>query len=322
MNITDAQIPFVISAFGFLVIFLFVLGIMGVYRQRAEKREWVEKIDQFGGGGETLTKEAPHAGNQGKIRSKILELMSTLGRKLFPKKSVNYTGEKLKFLRGGLRGRNVPAVFWGTKFFLMLFFAVFFLVARIAILALLNPQATAAICLVLALLGFYLPDIWLGIRTRRRKRKIFEGFPDALDLMMVCVEAGMGLDAAVNRVAEELELSNKVLSEELKYLNLETRAGKSRHDAFRNLALRTDLEDVHSLVTMLIQSDKFGTSMAQALRVYSDAFRTKRYQKAEEIAAKLPVKLVVPLILFIFPSLFVAILGPAGIRLYEVLLSR
>ena len=132
----------------------------------------------------------------------------------------------------------------------------------------------------------------------------------------------MGLDAAFNRVAEEIKLSNKILSDELKLLNLELMAGKARRDALRSLAMRTDLEDLNSLVTLLIQTDKFGTSVAQTLRVYSDSMRTKRYQRAEEMAAKVPVKLIFPLILFIFPSLFVTILGPALIRLYQVFLQR
>jgi tight adherence protein C len=173
---------------------------------------------------------------------------------------------------------------------------------------------------LLALIGFYLPDLWLRMRIARRKEEILKGFPDALDLLVVCVEAGVGLDAAINRVGEEMKLSDKVLSEEFRLLSLELRAGKLRRDALRNLALRTDLEDVSSFVTLLIQTDKFGTSVAKALRVHSDSMRTKRQQRAEEIAAKLPVKLVFPLILFIFPSLFVAILGPAAIRIFRVLL--
>jgi len=129
----------------------------------------------------------------------------------------------------------------------------------------------------------------------------------------------MGLDAAINRIAKEMELSNKILSDEFKLLNLEIRAGKSREDALRSLATRTGLEDIKSLVTLLIQTDRFGTSVAQALRVYSDSVRTKRYQKAEEIAAKLPAKLMLPLILFIFPSLFVVILGPGVISAYRIM---
>ena len=137
---------------------------------------------------------------------------------------------------------------------------------------------------------------------------------------MVCVEAGVGLDAAINRVGEEMRLSNKVLSEEFRLLSLELRAGKTRRDALRNLAMRTDLEDVSSFVTLLIQTDKFGTSVAQAVRVQSDSMRRKRFQRAEEMAAKLPVKLVFPLILFIFPALFIVVLGPAAIRIFRTLL--
>jgi tight adherence protein C len=167
-----------------------------------------------------------------------------------------------------------------------------------------------------------LPDLWLMLRTSSRKTRIFEALPDALDLMVVCVEAGMGLDAAVTQVGEELKLTHRDLSEEFKLLNLELRAGKSREAALRNLAVRTGVEEVNSLVTLLVQTDRFGTSVAQALRVYSDSFRTKRFQKAEELAAKLPVKLVFPVVLFIFPSLFIIILGPAAISIYESFISR
>ena len=176
--------------------------------------------------------------------------------------------------------------------------------------------------LVLVVLGFYLPNLWLKWRIAKRKEKILEGFPDALDLMVVCLEVGTGLDAAISRVGEEMKLNSKVLSEEFKLLSLELRAGKHRRDALKNLALRTDLEDVSELVTLLIQTDKFGTSVAQALRVHSDSMRIKRYQRAEEVATKLPVKLLFPLILFIFPSLFVILLGPAVIQIFRTLLPR
>jgi len=159
-------------------------------------------------------------------------------------------------------------------------------------------------------------------RVDKRKEKILKGFPDALDLMVVCLEVGTSLDAAIYRVGEEMKLGNKVLSEEFKLLSLELRAGKQRRDALRNLALRTDSEDVSTLVSLLIQTDKFGTSVAQALRVHSDSMRTKRYQRAEEVATKLPVKLLFPLILFFFPSLFVILLGPAVIQIIRILLPR
>jgi len=175
------------------------------------------------------------------------------------------------------------------------------------------------IAVLLALIGFYLPSFWLRMRVQKRKEKILEGLPEALDMMVVCVEAGMGLDAAINRVGQEMALSNKVVGEEFQLLSLELRAGKQRNDALRGLATRTDLEDVNSLVTLLIQTDRFGTSIAQALRVHSDSMRVKRQQRAEEIAAKLPVKLLLPLTLFIFPSLFVVVMGPAVIRILRIL---
>ena len=132
----------------------------------------------------------------------------------------------------------------------------------------------------------------------------------------------MGLDAAITRVGEEIRFTDRELSDELRLLNLELRAGKTRLEALRNLARRANLEDMNSLITLLVQTEKFGTSIAQALRVYSDTFRTKRYQAAEELAAKLPVKLLFPLIFFIFPAIFVVILGPAVIQIIQTFTSN
>jgi tight adherence protein C len=162
-------------------------------------------------------------------------------------------------------------------------------------------------------------DYYLYRKTKYRKNKIFEGFPDALDLMVVCVEAGMGLDAAIKRVGDEMEFKNKELSEEFRILSLELRAGKSRAEGLRNLAMRTDLEDVSSLVTLLIQTDKFGTRVAQALRVHSDSMRTKRYQRAEEMAAKIPIKILFPLVFFILPALVTTLVAPGVIRFYRMM---
>jgi tight adherence protein C len=171
-------------------------------------------------------------------------------------------------------------------------------------------------------LGFYLPDIWLRQKTDKRREKLLKALPDALDLMVVCVEAGMGLDEAINRVAKESKIQSRELSEEFSFLGLELRAGKQRQDALKNLAERTNLEEVKNLVTLLIQADKFGTNIADTLRVYSDSFRTERFQRAEEMAAKMPVKLIFPLILFIFPALFIVIIGPAIISIYRNFIMR
>jgi tight adherence protein C len=166
-------------------------------------------------------------------------------------------------------------------------------------------------------LGFLAPDFWLGNRVSARQLKIRLGLPQGLDLMVICVEAGLSIDQATVRVADEIQLSEPVLSEELGLVNLEQRAGRPRADAWRNLAERTNVETVRALAAMLIQADKFGTSVAKSLRVHSDTLRTQRRQQAEEQAAKTTVKLVFPLVLFIFPSLFVVALGPAVIVMAE-----
>ena len=202
---------------------------------------------------------------------------------------------------------------------ILLFIPAFFLLLFLGIPV--RKMNLLLLLLVLALAGFYGPDVWVRLAIARRQEQITNGFPDALDMMVVCVEAGMGLDQAIKRVADEMKLNYRIISDEFGLMNLELRAGRSRQDAMRNLAARTDVEDVKSLVTLLIQTDRFGTSIAQALRVHSDSMRTKRRQRAEEKAMKLPVKLLFPLLLFIFPSLFVAVIGPGAIQIYRVLIK-
>jgi tight adherence protein C len=167
---------------------------------------------------------------------------------------------------------------------------------------------------MLALLGYMLPGFWLGHQIELRKKQIRNGLPDALDLLIVCVEAGMGLDQAIAKAAEELQVSHPALSEELTIITTEIRAGKPRMDAFKNFADRTKVDDVRQLVSMLVQTDRFGTSIAQALRTQADVSRTKRRQRAEERAAKLGVKLVFPLVFCLFPAMYVVTLGPAVIK--------
>lgn len=166
-------------------------------------------------------------------------------------------------------------------------------------------------------LGFLLPDFWLGNRISARQLKIRLGLPEALDLMVICVEAGLGVDQAMLRVSDELKLSQPEIADELNLVNLEERAGRPRADAWRNMAARTDVDSVRALVAMLIQTDAFGTSIAKALRVHSDGLRTQRRQQAEEQAAKTTVKLVFPLVFCIFPSLFLVVLGPSLITIQE-----
>ena len=319
MASTISNIPILISASAFLAVFLLFVGLYQYFRQNARARELIEKVRETGENRNAFNREKLSSETKDAARKPILNFLSLLGKRLIPEQSADYAQMRPRFLMAGLRKANAPVLFWESKFLFAFSLPICFFLG-ITFLKPVDGSTKLFASLFLGFSGYYSPDLWLRMKTSARKNKIFEGLPDALDLLVVCVEAGMGLDAAINRVAKEIKLSNEVLSEELNILNLEIRAGKSRQDALRNLATRTGIEDIRGLVTLLIQADKFGTSVAQSLRVFSDSFRTKRFQKAEEIAAKLPVKLMVPLIIFVFPSLFVVILGPAAIRIYEVFL--
>ncbi|MGB8442282.1 MAG: type II secretion system F family protein, partial [Candidatus Acidiferrales bacterium] len=169
--------------------------------------------------------------------------------------------------------------------------------------------------LLAAVVGYLLPELWLMWRVQARQHRLRLALPDALDMLVICVEAGLGLDQALMRVAQELRITHPQLSEELQLVNMEMRVGKTRLEAMRELARRTGVEDIKALVAMLIQTERFGTSIAQSLRVHSDDLRMKRRQRAEEMSAKTTVKMVPPLVFFIFPALMVVILGPAVIML-------
>ena len=210
-------------------------------------------------------------------------------------------------------------IFAGTKFVLALALPLCMLLFRPDSLRLWTPAASILLYVTFAMFGYYAPQLWLQLRIRERKRRISEGFPDALDLIVVCLESGLGLGPAIQRVGEELKVAHKNLSDELHVLSLELRTGLPRQQALRNLGVRTGVDDVKSLMGVLIQTDRFGTSVGDALRVYSDHMRKTRQFRAEELANKLPIKLLFPLIFCIFPSFFVIIMGPAVITFIRVL---
>jgi len=261
------------------------------------------------------------AGADGPARNRfagrVMELAISLGKVLKPRNQKELSRMRQSLIKAGFRKDSAMTVFYGVKVMSGIAVSSGFFLLKILFMGVIPVHYLLFFLVAFLGLGFYVPDLLLRFRINSRRREISDHFPDALDLMVVCVEAGMGLDSTINRVGEELKFSSKVLSDEFRLLSLELRAGKPRKDALKSLAGRVDIEDVNSLVTLLIQTDKFGTKVAQALKVYSDSMRTKRHQRAEEIAAKLPIKLVFPLILFIFPSLFTTILGPALIQLYR-----
>ncbi|OUL98494.1 type II secretion system F family protein [Variovorax sp. JS1663] len=226
---------------------------------------------------------------------------------------------RLRFLNAGIRHEDAQLVYFGLKTLLPLLFA------GGAALALRTSGAGVDLSFVLnlvlaALVGCYLPNLVLALRIRGRRREIFENFPDAADLMLVCVEAGLGLDAALVKVTEEIRMKSLALAQELHWTNLEMRAGGTREKSLRNLALRTGVEEIGTFATMLTQADRFGTSIGDSLRVFSDDLRHKRQVRAEEKAAKVPTKLLVPLVLCIFPSIIMVILGPAAIQIIRTIL--
>lgn len=256
-----------------------------------------------------------------KLTGILLTMANRLGEFLRPKSEVAISQIRKRLLRAGYYGENNYIVLLGSRIIMAFLLVTIFTIIKITFLKALPAQQVLSLAILSVVAGFFLPDYYLYRKIRDRKRKIFEGFPDALDLMVVCVEAGMGLDSAIKRVGDEMALKNKVLSDEFRMLSLELRAGKPRADALRSLAVRADLEDVSSLVTLLVQTERFGTRVAQALRVHSDSMRTKRYQRAEEMAAKLPVKILFPLVFFILPAQLVTLVGPAIIKFYRILLK-
>jgi tight adherence protein C len=243
------------------------------------------------------------------------DLLSGIGEKLKIRKKEHSNYAKMLAAAGFTRGS--VSLFLGIKIFfgvlLPLIFLLFYAFPRGVILRF----DSLLYCVALAICGFLLPSLWLYRRVEYRKTEIFHTLPDVLDLLTICVEAGLGMDAALIRASENPIFKGNPLAEELKIASRETRAGKPRSDALHDLAERTMVDDVKSFVTMLIQTERFGTSLSLALRVYSDSLRTKRSQIAQEAAAKTTIKILFPLAFFIFPALMLVIVGPAFYKILQ-----
>jgi tight adherence protein C len=221
-----------------------------------------------------------------------------------------------RLVTAGYRGREAMVTFFGIRLGL----AVLFFAVGGAVVPMFVGHSNLALALAVCAVGYVLPSMALARMAKKRQHKMRMGLADALDLLVVSVEAGLGLDQALQRVSDELMFVHPELCDELRLINLELRAGTARAEALHNLARRTQLDDIISLVTMLVQTDKFGTSVAQSLRVHSETLRTKRRQRAEEAAAKTGAKMVFPLVICIFPAIWVVTLGPAVIKFVQILL--
>jgi tight adherence protein C len=294
-------IPLLAFVFGTLVI-----GVTAMMLMRSRTAAIDQRLEELSAG----FVEQPEA-KKARFES-VAGMMKRLGEKA-PRSAKELGTLRLRLVQAGFRREEAMTIFFGVRVAMAL--GLFFLFATPIIL---RPNLMMALGGVFA--GYLLPGMALARMAKRRQHRIRLALADALDLLVVSVEAGLGLDQALMRVASELEFAYPELAGELKLINLELRAGKPRAEALRNLADRTGVDDLSALVTMLIQTDKFGTSVAQSLRVYSDTLRTKRRQRAEEAAAKTGVKMVFPLVFCIFPAIWVVTIGPAAIKFVNVLL--
>ena len=303
---------------GFLIM-AFVLATAGAYvtlhvltQQRESRRiELASEVEPLGAAPAWIAN----------TRRGAMTALRFFARLSMPSSAEKLTARKeplrLRLMRAGLRGAEMPIVYYGMKTIgVVVLVSVFGLVCWSTSAALGAGMASGAV-LVSAVLGYYLPDMVIECLIGRRQRELAEHFPDALDLIRLCVESGLGLDAAIARVEKEVRVSSRVLHDELHMISLEMRAGASREQALKNLAERVGLEEIVALVAMLVQVERFGTGVADSLRIHSQTLRTKRRQRAEEMAAKVPVKLLFPMIFCIFPALIVVLLGPAMIAMYH-----
>lgn len=301
------------------LIFIAVFGVALVILTQFNTKTLQDRLQIVKAGG-TVESEIDQKSKVSPWVGRIIELTKPVAKLSVPKEGWENSQLRIRFMNAGYRSDTAPMVFFMAKTVL-----TFLLPAIFILYVMISGADYAADMLLLFIitsagLGYFLPNIFLERRIAYRKREILDSFPDAMDLIIVCVESGLGLDAALARVSEEMHMISPILGEELHLINLELRAGSSRERALRNLALRTGVEDIDTLVAMLVQSDRFGTSVAQALRVHAENLRTKRRLRAEEAAAKIALKLLFPLIFFIFPSMLLVLLGPALISINRILL--
>jgi tight adherence protein C len=322
MTLDNPIIIYLILGVIFLAILAIMLGINQSVKSIQRNRKMVENIRGNRDAWAPVQAEADDIPTT--FSGKLLKMIGAIGVKFSSDNSGSYSGLRLRLFRAGIRSPNAPQIFWGAKIWSPIILVLTFAFTRSIVpqLRLLSIPVVVSTFIAVGLLGFYLPELWLSVKAHFRKVKITQDLPDALDLLVVCVEAGLGLDSAFNRVADEIKMTCPELGGEFKLLNLELRAGKPRQDALRNLAARADIDSLKSLVTLMIQTEMFGTGITKALRVFSDSFRTKRFQKAEEIAAKLPVKMLLPMVCFIFPMFMAVMVGPACINIWDNWLNK
>ena len=294
----------------FITIALLTYGVILYNRTRRAIKDRFKEEEKVVPAASIIRREEP----EGRFKKRLVNWLSRSG-KWAMKDEDEVSKVRASLIHAGIRQYNAPAVFYGLRAVLALLLPLPYLGAMLV-----QGKLTTLgliISFALAGLGYFLPQYLLGVMVRRRQDRLDKGLPDVLDLFIVCMEAGLALQAAMNRVADEIKKAYPEFQKELQITVGELRTGIRREAALKNLTRRTGVQSIASLVTLMIQTERLGTSIAQALRTHSDFIRVQRAQKAEEMAAKTPIKILFPLIFFIFPAMFIVIVGPAAIQVVK-----
>lgn len=305
-----AAIILAVLIFAIVALLVFAVGQYG-------KRRQVSGLFSRVVGQERRIQKQPRRDGAAKL-THFDTLIDSISKLSLPETGWQDSEVRLRFIRAGLRDPNAPRYFYAVKSFLTLILPSLLLLGLSLFGSHMTLTAKLSYVVLCAAGGYYLPDMFIRSRTSSRQQEMQQALPDLIDLLVICTESGLGMDAAINRVAKEAVGSSVALAEEFHLVALEIRAGAGRTTALKNMALRTNLDDLNGFVSMLVQADKFGTSLAESLRIQSDIMRVKRMQRAEEIAAKVPVKMLMPLIFFIFPALMIVLIGPAFLQIGQV----
>jgi tight adherence protein C len=294
----------------FLIIVFLIVGAVALLTMRLfSPGQMRDRLDDF------RSQADPGALESDGWVEKVVKVATPFSRLSLPEEGWERSALRTRFMNAGWRSPSAATLYFAAKTLLALSLPAIAALVVAHFWPLMPGKRFMIVLLVTATLGYYIPNLVLERTAKRRERDIFETIPDALDLLTVCVEAGLSLERALVKVAGEIHVKSMVLAQELQLVLMEMRAGFTKERALRNFALRSGVEDVDTLVAMLIQSERFGTSMGTSLRVHSDNLRTKRRMMAEETAAKIALKLLFPLIFFIFPTLLIVLVGPAGIQI-------
>lgn len=311
-----------VSAAELTPVFVFVAIVAGTFWLlsfiSARNSQAEERLERIGRPKSLAEIDLGNAESRGRFKG-VADAFKSLGGALEPQSELEKSALRVRLANAGFRSENAPGVYHGIRLVCLVVFllpALFFFLLKDGF-----TMKSIQWTVVLAGLGFYLPQVGLALMRSSRQKEIFLTLPDALDLLVVCVESGLGLDAAMRKVTDEMKDSGKTICEEFALANLQLQMGRPRREVLHDLGVRTGVDDVRSLAAILIQADRFGSSIAQALRVQSDSMRVRRRQIAEEKAAKTAVQLIFPLVLFIFPAIFVVLVGPAAIQISKNLLK-